>query len=113
MTSFSLMRVKGWMRRRRWKIMRLHDWWIDRVWVPFYCRFHYFHLMRHREDLTYIIVFSFNFRGPEVSDYCIVSSHWTPWGCYRSCGTNGFWERLMEDLGPEGRKAVFEAGEPQ
>ena len=84
------------------------DWWIYSVWIPFYCRLAFFHLMCHSKDATFIIVFDcWRADEPQVTDYYIVSSHWTPWGCRRSASASIFWNCLMDELGPEGRKQVF------
>lgn len=95
-----------WHGREKWKLPL--DWWNDRVWVPFYCRFAWFHLMRH-ERLTdvrgFIIVYQR--RGePHVQGYRIESSHWTPRGCRRAIGPTMFFDALCKKLGPEGRRQV-------
>ena len=80
--------------RRRWV-----DIW-DRIWVPFYCRFAWFHLMRAKSDGHFIIVYDRN-PEPQVEGYYIESSSWTPAGCRRAASNTIYWDALVEHLGRE------------
>lgn len=77
--------------------MGLKRWWQslwERLWVPFYCRFAFFHLMRSREDGSFIVVY--DRKEPTVEGYYILSSSWTPRGCRRSAETEVWWESLVD-----------------
>lgn len=77
---------------------KLREWLYDK-WITFYCRFHFFHLMRNEWTGAYVIVFDWNTKLDEIDDYYIVSSSWTPWGCKRSIESEQFFEALMKEPG--------------
>lgn len=87
--------------------LKLREWLYDK-WITFYCRFHFFHLMRHERTGAYIIVFDWNTKLDEIDDYYVVSSSWTPWGCKRSIDSEIFWEALMKEPGV--REAIINGG---
>lgn len=84
----------------------LREWWHDRVWVPFYCRFAYFHLFRHREDGHFIVVFDWWSDEPTVDGYAIECSFWTPWGARRAATSAVFFDRLVDAVGRENFRRI-------
>ncbi len=81
----------------------LRRWWADKWeewYVPFYCRFAHFHLMRARSDGHYIIVHDFN-HEPQVDGYYIETSCWTPRGCRRAAATSIWFNAMVDAVGRE------------
>ncbi len=83
--------------------------WLNEKWLPVYCRFAWFHLMRAESDGHFIIVYqrkNVPDSGPRVDGYRIDSSSWTPSGCQRAAQGSVFWDKLMDALGDKGRKQL-------
>lgn len=84
--------------------------WLSDKWVPIYCRFAWFHLMRAESDGHFIIVYQrkgLTDDGPRVEGYHISSSSMTPAGCYKAARGDVFFDKLTRALGPSGIAKVL------